>query len=198
METEYKAKREQHQVEKLIGASKKKQAALFSVMELRNELVQELKKNVVKRLAGIEKHAEYPKLLVNLIVQGLIRLQEERVVIRCRKIDEPIVKSILSTAENAFKKAVKDATDFTPDLYPLTIDSKYLPGPQSQAKEDEDFCSGGIVLVARNGRIVCKNTLDARLDIAFYQLTPMIRGMLFGERAAPKNDKPANARPTHH
>ena len=42
--------------------------------------------------------------------------------------------------------------------------------------------AGGIVLSARNGQIVCRNTLDSRLDIAFEQLKPQIRGTLFGFR----------------
>lgn len=194
--TEFKSKREQHKVEKLIAASKKKQAALFSVMELRDKLMNEVKVAVLKKLEGVEKNPDYPKLLVNLIVQGLIRMQEERVVIRVRKIDEPLVAKILKTAEAAFKKAVKDSTGYTPELQPLTIDSKYLPGPT--AADNEETCAGGVVLVARNGRIVCKNTLDARLDIAFYQLTPQIRTMLFGLRPEPKNSFRNKPKPTHH
>jgi V-type H+-transporting ATPase subunit E len=192
LEVEFKAKREQHQVEKLITASKKKQAALSSVMDIRNDMVVELKKTIASRLAGIEKHADYPKLMVNLIVQALVRLQEERVTVRVRKIDEELVKKILKDAEATFKKAVSDATGFTPTLQPLTIDSKYLPGPLTEGHEEEEYCSGGVMVIARGGRITCRNTLDARLDIAFNQLTPQIRSMCFGERAAPAN---AGAKP---
>jgi hypothetical protein len=42
--------------------------------------------------------------------------------------------------------------------------------------------AGGVVLSARNGQIVCRNTLDSRLDIAFSQLKPQVRGTLFGFR----------------
>lgn len=44
------------------------------------------------------------------------------------------------------------------------------------------FSAGGVTLSARNGQIVCRNTLDARLDIAFAQLKPQVRGTLFGFR----------------
>ena len=43
--------------------------------------------------------------------------------------------------------------------------------------------AGGIVLSSRGGQIVCRNTLDSRLDIAFAALKPQVRGTLFGFRA---------------
>lgn len=196
---EFKSKREQHKVEKLIKASQERQKALFSVMEFRNQKMQELKQVVVGKLQGIEKHADYSKLLRNLIVQGLIRLQEDKVTVRVRKCDVAAAEKVLAEAEKLYKKAVSDATGgFVPDLAPLTIDSQFLP-PAHSADNNDDYCSGGIVLVARRGKILCKNTLDARLDIAFNKLTPSLRGMLFGERAPPpnagKHDESAHA---HH
>ncbi len=43
---------------------------------------------------------------------------------------------------------------------------------------------GGVLLSAREGKIVCRNTLDSRLDLCFEALIPAIRGMLFGVREA--------------
>ena len=40
--------------------------------------------------------------------------------------------------------------------------------------------SGGIVLSAREGRIVCNNTLEQRLALASEGLLPEIRAILFG------------------
>ncbi len=39
--------------------------------------------------------------------------------------------------------------------------------------------AGGVKLTADRGRIICDNTLDARLDIAFDELIPRIRKGLF-------------------
>ena len=42
-------------------------------------------------------------------------------------------------------------------------------------------CStGGVVLTNRDGTIVCSNTLDDRLKIAYAQNLPEIRAALFG------------------
>lgn len=34
--------------------------------------------------------------------------------------------------------------------------------------------SGGVVLASRDGKIVCENTLDARLDVAFRMKLPVV------------------------
>ena len=45
-------------------------------------------------------------------------------------------------------------------------------------------CScGGVVVTSGDGKIVCSNTLDERLQIAYTQNLPMIRGTFFGVEA---------------
>lgn len=36
------------------------------------------------------------------------------------------------------------------------------------------FSSGGVVLASRDGKIVCENTLDARLDVMFRKKLPEV------------------------
>lgn len=36
------------------------------------------------------------------------------------------------------------------------------------------FSAGGVVLASRDGKIVCENTLDARLDVAFRKKLPQV------------------------
>ena len=36
------------------------------------------------------------------------------------------------------------------------------------------FSSGGVVLASRDGKIVCENTLDARLDVVFRKKLPEV------------------------
>lgn len=38
---------------------------------------------------------------------------------------------------------------------------------------------GGVILYAKQGKIVCDNTLNTRLDQVYYDLKPTIRKMLF-------------------
>ena len=98
----------------------------------------------------------------NLIAEGLERLGESKVSVRCREADRSMVEGVLSAAQSKYGKKVA-----------LTVDAaRPLPAaPQ---------CTGGVVLSARNDSILCDNTIDSRLDIAFEQCLPGIRAMLFG------------------
>lgn len=42
---------------------------------------------------------------------------------------------------------------------------------------------GGVTLTADEGRIVCDNTMEARLRLTYEELLPSIRAILFGEIA---------------
>jgi vacuolar-type H+-ATPase subunit E/Vma4 len=56
--------------------------------------------------------------------------------------------------------------------------------------EGADSCMGGIMLHARKGRIVCKNTLDERLQLVYQEAIPDIRRMLFPCFKKPTVEKP--------
>lgn len=67
----------------------------------------------------------------------------------------------------------------------LSLDTTdYLP-PAPTAGQQGASCTGGVVLHTNGKQIICRNTLDRRLDISFDKLQPQIRGMMFGFRAAP-------------
>ncbi|KAF8085137.1 hypothetical protein N665_0679s0014 [Sinapis alba] len=60
----------------------------------------------------------------------------------------------------------------------------FLPPPPTSSDPHGLHCSGGVVLASRDGKIVCENTLDARLDVAFRMKLPVIRRSLFGQVSA--------------
>lgn len=180
VQQEFKAKRHTANVQRLIQSSHKKQEAKASLIQLRSQLVDSLKVSAINKLDKIENHEQYPQLLENLIIQGLIALQEEKCTIRCRKIDEAKVNSVLASAATKFKKAVADSTGYTPTLDALTVDTaNYLPGPYQEGAVE--YCLGGVQVVARQGKIISNNTLDARLDLVMKHLLPQIRAFLFGD-----------------
>lgn len=47
--------------------------------------------------------------------------------------------------------------------------------------DERDSCAGGISVASANGKIVCSNTLDDRLKIAFAANLPEFRAALFGK-----------------
>lgn len=48
-----------------------------------------------------------------------------------------------------------------------------------EKSEENEKCFGGVILTTEDGLIVCKNTLDSRVELAFQQMLPIIRKNLF-------------------
>uniref|UniRef100_A0A5B6Z3E2 Putative V-type proton ATPase subunit E n=1 Tax=Davidia involucrata TaxID=16924 RepID=A0A5B6Z3E2_DAVIN len=123
-------------------------------------------------------HHVYKKLLQDLIVQSLLRLKEPAVLLRCRKDDLHLVESVLHSAKEEY---AENANVHPPEII---VDNVHLPPAPSHHDAHGPFCSGGVVLASRDGKIVCENTLDARLDVVFRKKLPEIRKHLFGQVAA--------------
>jgi V-type H+-transporting ATPase subunit E len=105
----------------------------------------------------------------NLLIQGLIKLMEAEVTVRCRKSDLTIVKGIIEAAiaqyKAIMKKEVKIFADREVPCKILLDEVKYLP--EYDENEGKDSSMGGILLHCRKGRIVCSNTLDERLKLCY-------------------------------
>ncbi|KAG5123967.1 hypothetical protein JHK82_030704 [Glycine max] len=111
----------------------------------------------------------YKKLLKDMIVQGLLRLREPSVLLRCRESDRKLVESLIEEAKKEYsEKASMQSPKISLD------DRVYLPPPPKNGAVDshEPYCSGGVVLASEDGKIVLENTLDARLDVIFRQKLP--------------------------
>jgi V-type H+-transporting ATPase subunit E len=178
---EYERKEKQVEVRKKIEYSMQLNASRIKVLQAQDDLVNKMKEDAMKELLRVShNHHEYKNLLKELIVQGLLRLKEPAVLLRCRKEDHHHVESVLHSAKNEY---ASKANVHEPEI--IVDHSVYLPPAPS---DDDDahghFCSGGVVLASRDGKIVCENTLDARLEVVFRKKLPEIRKLLFGQNAA--------------
>ena len=107
---------------------------------------------------------------------------EADVVIRCRKSDVELVKGLLEGTGKEYTDKLKNEV---PKLKGrdikcrLAVDEKeYLP--ELNTKESGlASCLGGVELRAQRDRIVCNNTLDARLELCYQEALPEIRSILF-------------------
>jgi V-type H+-transporting ATPase subunit E len=173
---EYERKEKQIEVQKKIAASNELNQARLKVLKSRDDVIQKLLVDAQKRLgvSGDPSSEQYKTLVKDLIVQGLLRLNEPRVQVVGRKGDLDLLKSVLETAKQEYSSLGGQKVD-------LTIDEKNFlpPGPSDGYKGP--ICSGGIILSALDGKIICKNTLDARLGLAFEQRLPEVRVKLFGK-----------------
>ncbi|CAL5335318.1 unnamed protein product [Camellia sinensis] len=143
-------------------------ASRIKVLQAQDDVVNEMKDSARKELLGVANNRNvYKKLLKGLIVQSLLRLKEPSVLLRCREIDVVLVESVLDDAKHEY---IDKAGVHAPKI---TIDKRvYLPPPPSSEDSHGPSCSGGVVLASQDGKIVCENTLDARLDVVFRQKLP--------------------------
>ena len=106
---------------------------------------------------------------------------EPEVYIRCKKEDEGVVQSVVDDAVNEYKALLKKEVKLFKDRdvpCKVAMDStRNLPTYNEQ--EGADSCMGGLILHAKNGRIVCSNTLDDRLQLCYQEAIPDIRTILF-------------------
>lgn len=134
------------------------------------------------------------------MVQGFIKLFEEKVKIRCLQKDFEIVQSVIPLAVKEFQQIIKkelnrefklkveldrdraltervlednnniQVQDYDIENYRKDVISK---------SEDDKKCFGGIIITNDDGKIVFKNTLDVRVDLCFQDSLPLIRETMF-------------------
>jgi len=113
--------------------------------------------------------AKYQPLMVDLIVQGCLRLMEDRVLIRCKKEDEKTVGAVLQQAEQKFAQTVKRQTNADKKVT-LSVDTTTFLPPNS---------AGGVIVMTVDTKIKVDNTLDTRLGLVMQNDLPNLRKMLF-------------------
>ncbi|KAK4262849.1 hypothetical protein QN277_028353 [Acacia crassicarpa] len=179
---EYERKEKQVDIRKKIEYSMQLNASRIKVLQAQDDLVNSMKEAAAKDLLNVSHHHHhhvYRHLLKDLIVQSLLRLKEPSVLLRCRKEDLHLVEHVLDSAAQEYA----DKANVRPPE--ITVDKQvYLPPAPSHHNTHETYCSGGVVLASRDGKIVFENTLDARLDVVFRKKLPEIRKQLFGQGVA--------------
>lgn len=174
---------EQDKIKLKIQRSATENNARIQKMRTVNGLIEKLFHDAKVKMVAKQQSdpAKYKELIKNLIVQGLIKLMEGEVHIRCRKSDLKIVQEVQQQAADEYKALMKSEVKFFKDKdvpIKLVIETtKFLA--EYDDTEGAESCMGGIVLHARKGRIVCSNTLDERLQLVVQEAIPEIRSMLF-------------------
>ncbi|KAH9311359.1 hypothetical protein KI387_026394, partial [Taxus chinensis] len=164
---EYERKEKQVEVRKKIEYSMQLNASRLKVLQAQDDLVVAMRESAAKELLGVcNNHHLYKHLLKDLIVQGLLRLKEPAVLLRCREADWWLLESILEEARGNYAGKAKV---HAPQI--IVDEQTYLP-PAPNAEGVGRSCAGGVILASKDGRIVCENTLDARLDVVFRHKLP--------------------------
>ncbi|URD98640.1 ATPase subunit E [Musa troglodytarum] len=174
---EYERKEKQVEIRKKIEYSMQLNASRIEVLQAQDDLVSSMKEAAAKELLLVSANQQaYQKLLKELIVQSMLRLKEPAVLLRCRKDDLHLVESVLNPAKEEY---TKKANVHPPEI--VVDNNIFLPPAPSHHNAHGPYCSGGVVLASIDGKIVCENTLDARLEVVFRKKLPEIRKLLFDQ-----------------
>eukprot|EP00499_Haloplacidia_sp_CaronLabIsolate_P014326 CAMPEP_0196782644 /NCGR_PEP_ID=MMETSP1104-20130614/11768_1 /TAXON_ID=33652 /ORGANISM="Cafeteria sp., Strain Caron Lab Isolate" /LENGTH=238 /DNA_ID=CAMNT_0042152887 /DNA_START=34 /DNA_END=750 /DNA_ORIENTATION=+ len=182
IDDEYTRKEKDIEVQKRIDMSRAVGEQMAKKMQIREELLQSVLEATKVALARTsDDKASYKALLKQLILQGLVTLHEKKIIIQCRASDVALCKEVVGDATEEFKRLMKEEAG--KDMSDIAVivnekEKKHLP-PAPSAGHVGPACSGGVLLVAHKGRILCDNTLDTRLQLCFEQMKPALRNMLF-------------------
>ncbi|KAH7821647.1 putative V-type proton ATPase subunit E [Monocercomonoides exilis] len=176
---EYARKQSQISVKRRIEISNRTNTILLDIQKQRNEMLESLLEKAKLNSAEQSKNTDkYKQLLVNLISQGLTELLETHVSILCRKEDVAFVKESIP---EAIKKAEESIAPKKMEFHVIIDENESLPSGPDHSKSGQ-FCAGGVILTCHDGRIRLNNTLEARLKIAYENLLPKMKGILFPDK----------------
>ena len=169
IDAEFETKKKGLNVQKRIMKAKASQKEFGRKMNVRQDLIQSMLEDAKKRLSKLSRTSDYKDLLLKLLVQGLLKLQEKNVKVKCRQQDLALVKSISSSAVKEYQKFMKNECGAEVKCS-VVVDEKRFISEKSP---------GGIVVLGHSGKIICDNTLETRLKTAFEDLKPVLRAVVF-------------------
>ena len=170
IDTEFEKKRKNFKVQQRLEKSKKINESRLEIQSKRNDLLMSLKEDVRSELVErVRDQSVYERVLHDLILQGLVRLLERNVKIRVLEKDFDLAKGLLRSVKNGFTDFIQKqlGREITVNL---EVDRKRFVDPDEL---------GGCILICGKGKIVFKNTLAMRLELAFYDSIPLVRQNLF-------------------
>eukprot|EP00474_Spongospora_subterranea_P009192 CRZ09650.1 hypothetical protein [Spongospora subterranea] len=168
--SEFEQMRKEKVTNQKVARSAAIQLARRDRLQHQENLVESIRKTALERLSKVPNESAYEKLTIALIVQGLIRLRDDRVKIRCRNEDAAIVTKCIARAKSQYNEIMARDVGIGYDVE-LAVDS---------ANSLPSSCAGGIQLLAQNDKIMISNTINSRLALCFDDFKPVMREILFG------------------
>ena len=168
------------EVKKKVEFSKQLNESRLKILQAQDDAVRAIQTDAQTRLGALSNdQAAYGRLLQGLLVEGMFKLGEPKAKVRCREADNSLVRTVIPQAAATFEQRYGKTAPI------IEVDEEHTLPPAATHKggstiEEFDTCAGGLIVTSADGRIVCSNTLDARLAIAYSANLPSIREMLFG------------------
>eukprot|EP01121_Diplochlamys_sp_Union-15-3_P013416 TRINITY_DN415_c0_g1_i1.p1 TRINITY_DN415_c0_g1~~TRINITY_DN415_c0_g1_i1.p1 ORF type:complete len:244 (+),score=58.56 TRINITY_DN415_c0_g1_i1:111-842(+) len=172
---DFERREKQVEVQKKIAYSNELNKSRLTILKAREDGIQLLFNEAKHKLVAISKNdSEYRPLLKKLILQGLYKLGESNVELRIRPEDKTLASSLVDEIKKEYSAKTGGQVNITFN------ETNPLPhGPSGKEDDEAQYCTGGVILSCRDGKIVINNTLDARLELAYGASLPAIRKILF-------------------
>ena len=173
VQDDFRKKEKDREVQERISRSAEIGECRVKKMKLRDDLLNTLISEAGAKCAVVARGSNYPQLLQKLIVQALIKIEENEVIVYCRKEDLNVVTKVLPAAVEEYVQIM--TRESTVKLSPIVT---LNPVRENDLAEST---YGGVMLTADSGKIVCDNTMASRLGLVYEELLPSIRAILFPE-----------------
>jgi len=173
IQDDFSKKEKDREVQERIARSAEVGECNVKKMKIRDELLHTLLNEAGTKCGMVARGQNYPQLIQKLIVQALIKIEEMDVTVYCREDDIPVVQGILDNAVEEYVNIMEreSGIKLQPNVQLNDKPEKFLP----------ESSYGGVMLTAIDGKIVCDNTMSARLTLVYSELLPSIRAILFPE-----------------
>ena len=162
---------------KAVGAARREKGVCAHelVQKVKDDALNHLKQQIASNASG------YEKLMTQILVESITKLNEKNITVECLPRDTELVTKLLPVALTAYKEKVQAQHKEDPMKYQtqLEISKSCSISLDGSRPLSEKSYIGGVKCVGLNGRIVCDNTLNTRLELAAEALLPTIRSSLF-------------------
>ena len=120
IQDEFTKKEKDREIQERIARSSEIGECRVKKMKIRDDLLQTLVSEAASKCSVVARGQNYPQLLQKLIVQGLIKIEENDVLVFCRPEDTATVKKILPAAVKEYVDIMKRESSVTGRIF-LTV-----------------------------------------------------------------------------
>lgn len=149
----------------------------MELMNVRNEFMKQLVKEALEKLENeiaLPDNKRYQTVCKDLIIQGCIKFLEPVVLVKCREQDVDFIREIIPDAQSQYNELM--ANEVGSDKYETEI--QVVEGEFIEPESEAGKC-GGVIVMSKDRKIVCSNSLDNRLHLCYEESLPSLRTNLF-------------------
>ena len=158
LEADYLRRVKEAEVKKRITFSQELSSSRLLLLQTEDKHIQTLLDEVKQRLLDQITKENYHDLLIQLIKEGMKKVEDNEVIIRGTEKDKEKINKAIQCVRN-------EQSEIT-----IIFDDKHFL---------DESCIGGVSIASKDDRIVCNNTLEQRLNQALTISLPLIRKTVF-------------------